>query len=181
MPISRVVQQSRKWKICSAVNIMLHLLLLKLVLISRCSQLYWSCEIPTHDANYTVEVWLLFNTLGPKQNGCLFTDDTIKRIFMNKTSRISITILLKFVPYGPINSILLLAQIMDWRRPGDMPLAEPMMVRLLTHKCATWPQWINCPGCFIVGISSTTELQGNWTQITNMRDNNIIVVHLPNT
>ena len=31
---------------------------------------------------------------------------------------------------------------MTWRRPGDKPLSEPMMVSLLTHICITRPQWI---------------------------------------
>ena len=43
----------------------------------------------------------------------------------------------KFVPKVPINSIPLLFQIMAWRRPGDKPLSEPMMVCLLTHICVT--------------------------------------------
>ena len=32
---------------------------------------------------------------------------------------------------------------MAWRRPGDKPLSEPMMVILLTHICVTRPQWVN--------------------------------------
>ena len=48
----------------------------------------------------------------------------------------------KFVPRGPINNILPLVQIMAWRRPGDKPLSEPMMVRLLRHLCVTRPQWV---------------------------------------
>ena len=31
---------------------------------------------------------------------------------------------------------------MAWRRPGDKPLFEPMMVSLLTHICVTRPQWV---------------------------------------
>ena len=31
---------------------------------------------------------------------------------------------------------------MAWRRPGDKPLSEPMVVRLLTHICVTRPQWV---------------------------------------
>ena len=46
---------------------------------------------------------------------------------------ISINITLKFVPKGQINNIPALVQIMAWRRPGDKPLSEAMMVRLLTH------------------------------------------------
>ena len=34
---------------------------------------------------------------------------------------------------------------MAWRRSGDKPLSEPMMVSLLTHICVTRPQWVN-PG-----------------------------------
>ena len=44
---------------------------------------------------------------------------------------------------GPINIIPALVQIMAWRRPGDKPLSEPMMVSLLTHICVTRPQWVN--------------------------------------
>ena len=31
---------------------------------------------------------------------------------------------------------------MAWRRPGDKPLSEAMLVSLLTHKCVTRPQWV---------------------------------------
>ena len=68
---------------------------------------------------------------------------TFKRIFLNENVRLSIKISLKFVPKGPINKIPALLQIMAWRRPGDKPLSEPMMVRLLTHICVTRPQWVN--------------------------------------
>ena len=30
---------------------------------------------------------------------------------------------------------------MVWRRPGDKPSSEPMMVNLLTHICAQWYHW----------------------------------------
>ena len=32
---------------------------------------------------------------------------------------------------------------MAWRRSGDKPLFEPMMVSLQTHICVTRPQWVN--------------------------------------
>ena len=32
---------------------------------------------------------------------------------------------------------------MAWRRPGDKPLSEPMMVSLVTHICVTRPQRVN--------------------------------------
>ena len=31
---------------------------------------------------------------------------------------------------------------MAWRRPGDKPLSEPMMISWLTHICVTRPQWV---------------------------------------
>ena len=31
---------------------------------------------------------------------------------------------------------------MAWRRPGDKPVSEPMIVSLLTYKCVTRPQWV---------------------------------------
>ena len=83
------------------------------------------------------------NTLRPRQNGCLFTADTFKRIFLNESVRISIKMSLKFVPKGAINNIPALVQIMAWRRPGDKPLSEPMVDSLLTHICVTRPQWVN--------------------------------------
>ena len=49
---------------------------------------------------------------------------------------------MNFVPRGPINNIPTLVQVMAWRRPGDKPLSEPMMVRLPTHICVTRPQWV---------------------------------------
>ena len=83
---------------------------------------------------------LLVNTLRPRQNGRRFPDDTFKRIFLNENVRISIKISLKFVPKVSINNIPALVQIMAWRRLGDKPLSEPMMVGLLTHICVTRPQ-----------------------------------------
>ena len=83
------------------------------------------------------------DTLRPRQNGRRFADDTFKRIFLNENVRISIKISLKFVPKGPINNNPALVQIMAWRRPGDKPLSESMLVRLPTHICVTRPQWVN--------------------------------------
>ena len=73
------------------------------------------------------------STLRPRQNDRHFADDTFKRIFLNEDTRISIKMSLNFVPKGPTNNILALVQITAWRRPGDKPLSESMMARLLTH------------------------------------------------
>ena len=110
------------------------------------------CVTGAHNTNITKLVCLALiqciiflkcNTLRPRQNGRHFADDTFKPIFMNENGIISINISLKFVPKGLINNIPALVQIMVWRRPGDKPLSEPMMVNLLTHICVTRPQWVN--------------------------------------
>ena len=97
----------------------------------------------------------VFNTLSPRQNGRRFTDDTFKRILLDENIRISIKISLKFVPKGPINNNSALVQIMAWRRSGDKPLSEPMMVSLLTHICVTRPQWVK--------VLTSVNVSENWT------------------
>ena len=85
----------------------------------------------------------MFNTLRPKQDGRLFPDDIFKCIFFNEYVSIFIRISLTFVPKAPINNIPAWVQIMAWRRSGDKPLSEPMMVSLVMHICVTQPQWVN--------------------------------------
>ena len=88
-------------------------------------------------------VWCpIFNTLRQRQDSWHFADDIFNCIFLNKNVLISIKILLKSVPKGPVNNIPALVQIMAWRRPGDKPLSEPMMVSLPTHVCVTRLQWV---------------------------------------
>ena len=77
----------------------------------------------------------VFNSLRPRWNGCHFPEDIFKCIFLNQN--------VNFFPWGPIDNSSALVQIMAWRRPGDKPLSEPMMVSLLTHICITCPQWVN--------------------------------------
>ena len=87
--------------------------------------------------------FMAFNTLRPRHNGRHYADDIFKWNFLNENVWISIKISLKFVPRGPINNSPTLVQVMTWRRPGDKPLSEPMMVWLPTHICVTRPQWVN--------------------------------------
>ena len=82
------------------------------------------------------------NTLRPRQNRRHFPDDIFKCIFLNENVWISINISLKFVHKGLIDHIPALVQIMAWRRPGDKPLSEPMMISLPMHLCVTRPQWV---------------------------------------
>ena len=95
------------------------------------------------ECSTSIQVGQVHLSLRPRQNGRLFADDTFKHIFLNENIRISIKISLKFVANGLINNIPALVLIMAWRRPGDKPLSDPMMVRSLTHICVTRPQWVN--------------------------------------
>ena len=103
------------------------------------------------------------NTLRPRQNGRRFAYDTFKCIFLNENVRISIKSSLKFVPKGPINNNPALVQIMGWRRSGDNPLSEPMMVSLLTHICVTRPQCLRDISNSM--IEGCRWIQGKWSTL----------------
>ena len=75
-------------------------------------------------------------------DGRHFSEDIFKCIFLDKSVWIMINISLNFVPKCPINKIPALVQIMAWRRWGDKPLSEPMMVKLVMYLCVTRPQWV---------------------------------------
>ena len=106
------------------------------------------------------------NTLRPRRNDRRFADNSFKRILLNENFRISIKISLKFVPKGPINNKPALFQIMAWRRSGDKPLSELMMVSLLTHICVTRPQWVDEVGDPVIVASSTVLEPGRRRTIT---------------
>ena len=86
---------------------------------------------------------ICLNTLRYRQNGRYFADVIFKCIFLNANASISLKISLKFVPKGSIDNIPALVPKMAWRRSGDKPLSEPMMISLPTHICVTRPQWVN--------------------------------------
>ena len=111
----------------------------------------WSRPISIISSRSLLRLWdrheigpvsVAFNTLRPRQNGPHFADDIFKCIFLKENIWISNKISLIFVPKVRINNIPVLGQIMAWRRWGDKPLSEPMMVDLLTHICVTRPQWV---------------------------------------
>ena len=59
----------------------------------------------------------------------ILPDDIFKCIFCNENDIIQIRISLKLVPRSPLNNEPVLVQVMAWRRIGDKPLPEPMMVQ----------------------------------------------------
>ena len=101
---------------------------------------------------------LHINTLSPRQNDRHFPDYIFTCIFLNGNVWISIKIPVKFVPKGPINNIPALFPIMAWRRPGDKPLSETMMVTLLTHIWVIRPQWVK--SCWWISVGTLSALLG---------------------
>ena len=83
--------------------------------------------IVSRDLNVTV------NILRSWQNGRHLPDEIFKCIFSNEHVWISIKISPRFAPKGPTDNIPSLVQILVWRRPGDMPLSESVVVNLLTQ------------------------------------------------
>ena len=82
------------------------------------------------------------NSLRPRQDGRHFADDIFMCIFFNENCCILIKFSLKYVRKGPIDNNPALVEIMAWRRSGDKPLSQPMIVSLPTHICVTRPQWV---------------------------------------
>ena len=66
--------------------------------------------------------------------------------FSNAFSRMKICefwikLLLKIVPWSPINNNLALVKITAWRRPGDKSPFEPVLVDLLTQLVSITPNY----------------------------------------
>ena len=101
-----------------------------------CSDNYWRqnkyehmFKITKYLVYHIVILHTIFNnTLRPRQNGRHFPDDIFKCIFLNEYVWILIKISPIFFLKVRVNNILALVQITAWRRPGDKPLSEPMMV-----------------------------------------------------
>ena len=84
------------------------------------------------------QIWLTHCSLDnwPPSRRQHFQMHFLEWIYLNLDKKMS----LKFVPKGPINNIPALVQIVAWRRSGDKPLSEPMMVKSRIY--VTWPQWV---------------------------------------
>ena len=89
------------------------------------------------------------NTLRLRPNRRHFADAIFKYILLNENIWISIKLSLKNIPKSPINNIPASVQIMAWRRLGDKPLSEPMVIISLTHICITRPQ-ISAISCLLM-------------------------------
>ena len=94
--------------------------------------------------NRNVHMCLMtFNTLRPRQDGCHFQMTFSNAFPLMKMYEFQLKFHWILFPGVQLTIFQHLVQIMAWRRPGDKPLSEPMMVCLLTHICVTRPHWVN--------------------------------------
>ena len=84
------------------------------------------------------------------------------RIVTQQVSKIQ----MNWTHFLAFKNISALVQIMTWRRPGDKPLPEPIMVSLLTHICITWLQWVNSAVLYAITIN-TLRLRQNGRHFTD--------------
>ena len=59
----------------------------------------------------------------------ILADDIFISIFLNADDKIPIQISLKLFPRSQINISPALVQVMTWRRTGDKPILEPVMIQ----------------------------------------------------
>ena len=64
---------------------------------------------------------------------------------------------------------------MAWRRPGDKPLSELMMVSLPTHECVTRPQWVKTNTNWSLSIFISSFLHTLWPVVLDNINTCIIV------
>ena len=110
--------------------------------VIRLLDYYWAIHLSKRLMAGMMTTWSLTHW-GRDEMDQHFADDIFKRIFLKQNVWNSFKMRLKFAPKGLINNIPVLVQIMAWRRTGEKPLSEPMMVSLPTHMCVTRPQWVN--------------------------------------
>ena len=59
----------------------------------------------------------------------ILANDIFKCIFLHENDKIQIHISLRFVSRSPIDNKPALVQVMAWRRSGDKPLPEQMLIQ----------------------------------------------------
>ena len=112
---------------------------------------------------FSAGIFFLFQHIEAKIKWLPFYRQHFQMYFLEWKVWIPIKISLKFVPKGSIKNISALVQIMAWCRPGNKPLSEPMMVRLMTIICITWHQWVRdtvpCTWCIPSGMKTILHCQ----------------------
>ena len=89
--------------------------------------------------------------------------DKIVAIYQTTVYEFGLRFHWKFLPKFRINNILALVQIMVWRRPGDKPLSEPMMVSFLRWYASLGINELNAFSWFISHMDEL--LDGCWMLI----------------
>ena len=113
------------WNLCRAsIRSRLHLSSVDLTeqayyFQSHQAMAYARVDFDTKDINSSV----------PGQEGRHFTDNIFSWIFLNEKFCILINISLTFVTKILIDNTAALVWIMAWRRTGDKPLSEPMLIQ----------------------------------------------------
>ena len=102
-------------------------------------------------------------TLRPRQYRSQFADDIFTCNFFNENYCFLIKFSLKYVRKGQIDNNPALVQIMAWRRSGDKPLSEPMMISLPTHICVTRPQWVLKNGICYIPQTAAQYVMASWS------------------
>ena len=98
------------------------------------------------------------NTMRPRENGCHFTDNIFKCIFLNENVWIAIRIPLKFVPWVPIDNKPSLVQIMVWRlKQATSHCMNQWWPISLTRIYTTHCQWVKRHGhCYPHALAHST-------------------------
>ena len=164
-----------------------HICVGKLVIIGSDNGLSldrWSewCDIwntaPYSTVITTLTVLTALNTLRPRQNGRLFAD-LFKCVSLNENLWILNKIWLKYVPWGLIDNMAAWVQIMAWRRTGDKPLSEPMLVcytgAYMRHS-ASMKVYVLAVTYTIYVVSYLTVWWQTWLNVTCINHSFVIVV-----
>ena len=68
-------------------------------------------------------------TLRPEQDGRHFADDILKGMFLKENDCISIQIMMRLIPKGPIDSKWVWVQVMAWCLFSANPLLKPIVTQ----------------------------------------------------
>ena len=85
----------------------------------------WFDREVQYQPQYQHQMWTMFNSTSPEQNGRLFADDTFRCISLKENFWIFIRTSLIFISTGPTRNESALVRVTAWRQTGEKPLSEP--------------------------------------------------------
>ena len=89
----------------------------------------WQSLTPLPDNPYHKCTKCLLNILRPEQNGCQFTDEIFKCVFLKKRLVFWLRFHWSLFLMGSNDKMSALDQVMAWRQTGHKPRPEPMMTQ----------------------------------------------------